>query len=331
MKLAEQTYISIHIYYNVIDLRPVLLECVDPLVERLTVEGLISSYFFIRYWEGGAHVRLRLLPSTGADHAEIRSIVDGAVGAFLEQRPSLFDPDPQIMAPLMRAMFVAEYGQEEYVRQFGADGMIPIMDNNSFRYMPYFPEYGRYGGASGIALAEEHFHLSSVIALELIGESNSHVRTSILGLAFQLMLYFVYSFFEDKAVVAGFFKRYAEFFSGVNVTQQSQDAFEADFERQSDRILSQVSQVEQIHRHLQVEDGGALSRYSRNASHMRDRIRELHGAGELLLEPPTDSYESACSRLLTSYVHMMNNRLGILIREEVYMANMIHRTLGGAL
>ena len=42
------------------------------------------------------------------------------------------------------------------------------------------------------------------------------------------------------------------------------------------------------------------------------------------------SLAEAISTLLTSYLHMMNNRLGVLILEEVYLAHMIIRALDGS-
>src|SRR2546423_157227 len=121
MTTAERTYLSLHIYYNTTDLRTVLLGCVDPLIRRLESAELLSRYFFIRYWERGSHVRLRLLPRDGVPHDQIQGEVEPAIEQFLEDRPSLFDADPAVMAPLMRTLFEYEYGAEEFIRLYGAD------------------------------------------------------------------------------------------------------------------------------------------------------------------------------------------------------------------
>lgn len=54
-------WIALHIFYAASP-RPMLVDCVRPLVDRLTGEGLLAGHFFINYWLEGPHVRLRLRP-----------------------------------------------------------------------------------------------------------------------------------------------------------------------------------------------------------------------------------------------------------------------------
>lgn len=331
MKAMTSNYLSVHIFYNVADLRAILLECVEPLVRRLESKGMIERYFVIRYWEGGAHVRLRLLPSAHVSHDELKAEVDPAIERFLEDRPSLFDPDPEVMAPLMRRLYVMEYGEQEYEERFGATGLIPLRPNNSFAYIPYVPEYARYGGIQGMEVSERHFHTSSNIAFDALRDSNSSVRTSTLGMAFQMMLHFCYAFFEDRDMVIAFFRRYGEFFQGVNVPPDLQAGFDRVFERQAQGIVEQTQQLEAINQRLRTGEMGALSKYVIDARHVRGEVDRLYQTGQLEFQGPVDSFEHVANRLLTSYVHMTNNRLGLLIIEEVYMANMIVRALEGDL
>jgi len=327
MTTTDKDYLSVHIYYNTTDLRAVLLGCVDPLIQELEKQKLLARYFFIRYWEGGSHVRLRLLPTEGIQPEDLRAKAEPLINQFLEDRPSLFDVDPEVMAPVMRSLFEYEYGAEEFVRVFGADGVIAIAPNNSYSYNPYKPEYDRYGGKHGIALSEEHFHVSSTIALESLRDSNSHVRTSTLGLALQLMLHFALVFYKEKEQVIEFFTHYAKRWHAMSVPKGFNEGCDRLFEAQAPRIMAHFSQVQRIHACLETTETGVLSKWLRHAYWLRERIADLYSEGKLELNPAPESLDVAIRRLLTSYVHMMNNRLGVLILEEVYMSHLIIRAL----
>ena len=43
-----------------------------------------------------------------------------------------------------------------------------LRPNNSCSYEPYEPEYGKYGGPAGVALAEWHFEHSSDLVIDAI-------------------------------------------------------------------------------------------------------------------------------------------------------------------
>jgi hypothetical protein len=169
--------------------------------------------------------------------------------------------------------------------------------------------------------------VSSTIALEALREGNSHVRSSILGLSLQLMLHFVFAFFEGKEQVVSFFRQYAERWQGLSVPPDLAEGFERMFARQADRILTHFSEVARIHQRLEATETGVLGKWVRHAYWLRRNIIELFAAGQLGLNPPAATHDEAIRRLLTSYIHMMNNRLGVLILEEVYLADLIIRAL----
>lgn len=325
--IGQKDFLSVHIFYNASDLRPVLMECVDPLVARFEKERMISRFFFVRYWEGGCHVRLRLCPEEGVSFEDLKQEIEPAVQAFLEDNPSLFDPNWEMLRATMRTLFEYEYGREEFVRLFGAEGDIEIADNNSYHYIPYKPEYGRYGGPDGIKLSEQHFHISSKIALKALRESNSHVKTSILGLALQLMFHFITVFYESKADVIDFFERYASRWHEFAVSEKFTARLDQLYKAQEGTLLGFFTQADSIHQNLDSSESGALGKWLRHAYWLRDNIRKLWEEKKLKLEPEAASYESAVRRLLISYVHMMNNRLGVGILEEVYMAHLIVRAV----
>ena len=57
--MTDNQYLSFYIFYSE-PWKNLLVESVHPLLKKLFDENLINQYFFIRYWEKGPHIRLRL-------------------------------------------------------------------------------------------------------------------------------------------------------------------------------------------------------------------------------------------------------------------------------
>jgi thiopeptide-type bacteriocin biosynthesis protein len=327
MTTAVRTdYLAVHIFYNVQDLRAVVLGCVDPLVQRLTRSGLISRFFFVRYWEGGNHVRLRVLPTTPDQKDAVREEIDREIPVFLREQPSMLDPDVEDMREVIRSLYEFEHGVEAFQREF-ANTEIPIYPNNSYRHMPYVPEYGRYGGLIGIDLAQRNFMMSSEIAIRALRDNNVRMHANVLGLAFQMTLNFAFAFFSTRDETARFFEHFVNFFDQLETPVQITDRLDQFFNRQSDRVLAYVNQLEAIHARLKDSDGHHFGRYVRHAYDMREVIMKAYEEDKLEFTHPPTSASDVLFRLVTSYTHMTNNRLGLLIFEEVYIAGLIAKAL----
>src|SRR5690606_19224231 len=96
-----------------------------------------------------------------------------------------------------KQMFLAEYGEEAWNEKYGADGVMPFRDNNSYHYIEYEPEYDRYGGPHGVELAEWHFEKSSDIILRILRDINVRVRDILIRISRQLFLAVCYVFMEQ--------------------------------------------------------------------------------------------------------------------------------------
>ena len=62
-------WISLHIHRRG-GMDHLLMGGVSPLIEHLRREGVLARWFFLRYWDGGPHLRLRLLPNSGHNAEE---------------------------------------------------------------------------------------------------------------------------------------------------------------------------------------------------------------------------------------------------------------------
>jgi len=207
---TDAEWMAFHVFYAA-NSNPMLVEGIGPVIARLREQGLIARWFFIRYWMEGPHVRLRVLPASGSVAAEVRAQVEAALREFLRRRPALYEADRDISGDMYKRMYLAEYSQEQWDAEYGADGVMPYRDNNAFYDFAYEPEYDRYGGPAGLALSEWHFEKSSDIVLRLIETTNVHVRTVLLGQTAQLDMALCYAFLRDERAIGVFLENYRAF------------------------------------------------------------------------------------------------------------------------
>lgn len=331
------TWIALHIFYAS-NQNPLLLEAVEPLVQDLRERGLIQRFFFIKYWQEGPHVRLRLLPAEGADEDEIKLRAETAISAYLKRRPSLYNVADKSMAPSYKDIFIWEYGQEKWNEKYGPDGTMPVQANNSVQFAEYEPELGRYGGEEGVQLAEWHFEKSSEIILKLIRKTNLHVRTIMLGQSIQLALLFCLAFMDSDEEIIRFLKRYIGIWNGPFVQRGSDytPTMEKIFWRMAPRLQRRTRE---LHQYVIEGTVGPLTlvelEWLEHIRELRRRLDVLFAAGVLVFtgrqagpEPfVVDNPVMVRGLLLGSYLHMTNNRLGMMIPDEIPLAYMLRRTL----
>lgn len=129
-----------------------------PVCEELTRAGQVAGWFFLRYWEGGPHVRLRLLARAPA--AGIRSAVVRSCARHLADHPSPPDRWSQ--------------GDYEAVARRRAEGeRLAKWDRrlravDTVEFIAYEPEHHAYGEGRALRAVERHFADSSRIAVHLL-------------------------------------------------------------------------------------------------------------------------------------------------------------------
>lgn len=325
---GTRPWIAVHVFYAS-NANPMLVECVQPLVASLRERKLIAGFFFITYWLEGPHIRIRLLPAEGADPAEIRAELAEALSAFLRRRPALYDADRAGMDVLYRRLFVAEYGEEKWERTYGESGM-PFRANNSFEYFPYEPEYDRYGGPAGIEVSEWHFEKSSDIVLRLLGTANMHVRPVLLGQSIQLAAMLCFEFLGTAERVTRFLDDYRMFWE-TNFAEDSPkryEFFDAAYTRMAPRLVERVAAIRDRVAGLDAELTPLETEWLAHVRELRCRTSALAERGELTFaRGPVSEVHHALSILLSSYLHMTNNRLGVTIADEVYLAYILRKAV----
>lgn len=277
------------------------------MLPRLVSEGKDVRWFFIRYWEGGPHIRLRL---QGNESALEKLIADFAGAAQDYLSPGLLTP-------------ARYYGGNVFERQIDDIGAMPWFEEGAVEQIAYEPEIIRYGGPAALPHQERLFELSSRLAAKIIiATQDSWPRRAIL--AIQMMIAAALSVTGSAHDAGRFFLNYAEYWKSfaqglptpplaLNYKSVSEDI------RASGR------------RHLPQIWFGALEQA--NAA-----LLDL-GANNRLVSPTTghtieslDKTEDALRSIVASQIHMLNNRLGIgPEREHVFALALSANAQAGAL
>jgi lantibiotic biosynthesis protein len=245
-------------------------------------------WFFLRYAEETSHVRLRF-----------------------------FAPDPVLEETIWPRIAEAAASSELVVRTTRER---------------YEPEVERYGGPWGLALAEELFHRQSETALALLEKIPPGTRPQRLGKGLLAMLVLLFLYGGGRRPAAELARRYGTDYLKVWARDAEEQehwlqTFQEAFDRQADRLADAVDLAWEA-----LESGGELTpeldAYRRDMEDVARRLRELFDQGRLRLGGrPAADWDECVRWIVPSYIHMMNNRLGVLIQEESYLSVLIAGTL----
>lgn len=266
----------------------VLLQGVLPVVSRGESEGLIDRWFFVRYHDEVPHLRIRC---RGREQ-DLRRDWGPRIRAAAEELPTI----------------------------------------RGIREIPYEPEVDRYAGTAGLAVSEDLFHASSRAAAELLRVLPPGERSARLGQAMLFQVVTLWAFEPDRDEVAEMAAAYGHGYLRALSPDPEQlstwiTAFEAGLERQASHLADYLEATwEALEQEKPLTD--RLDPWRRDLIDAVGRFREHCERGELSKDGERCTSWPEMSRFLAaSHLHMMNNRLGIDIREESYLSVLVHHTL----
>lgn len=312
---ADREWLSVYLFFNGWIYEPpcdrVVVDVVEPFVRRCQARGWVDQYFFIRYSEFGPHVRLRFLGRP--------DVLGGEVWPALVEHLRAHNPAVEIDAR-----------PETPGAPQRADGD-PVLVTHVAR-VEYEPETERYGGPDALLVSERLFEVSSDAAFALTAKMTPE-RSSRLGKGLLSMVVLVHVFCGDRERGAAFSQMYSTNYLRSLVREDGGrdawlDAFDQGFSQQSETLMEYVDAVWEA-----MDDGDELSEtldaYADGMRRHRDELRALFDAGRVQVMGETAAeWSRAVNGIAPSYVHMMNNRLGITIQEESYLGYLITRALG---
>ena len=325
----EKYWLAAHLYYA----EPwdtFLVKAVHPFIQTVIDNNWAEQFFFIRYWEKGPHIRLRLKGDRRILEKEVQPRLENNIFRYYKTNPShRREPEPENLSE-----------EQQW------------FPNHSIQFIEYEPEVERYGGAAGILIAEKQFELSSRVVLEIIRASSDWGYDRALGAGIQLHLAFACTLGMDLEETTAFYARIFEGWFGwglglYGLTNKqpdtaSQNRRESTLNGFKEQFKIQQSQLIPFHQtlwnalknHLAF-DQEWLNDWVENMTEIGKELRKEQKTGQLeypagfhitpAINIPQD--RQRLWSILFSYVHMTNNRLGIMNRDEAYLGYLIKRSL----
>ncbi|MBQ6836344.1 MAG: thiopeptide-type bacteriocin biosynthesis protein [Clostridia bacterium] len=279
---------ALHIFHHAINMREMLLIYIHNIVRQLFADGKISSWFYINYWEGGPHVRLRLKDIDDADFIALKT----AVSDYLADNPS-----------------TSTLSKEQYYKHHKFDGVqqdtgvLPWYGDNVVEEIQYVPETERYGGRESIGLAEDFFMISSETAMAIIKNV-----PAVFGIRLSLSTDIYIASLDICGLLKGRFLRqvsdYWKLYSDSNIEKMNADP-------KTNAVFLDK-----------------LKYYDRSTSNTivrkwREEISRYH---EKLKEKIADP--NVIAMVLISQLHMLNNRLSVPPAYEYMITKVLSKCLG---
>jgi thiopeptide-type bacteriocin biosynthesis protein len=267
------------------------------LAQDIVSRGQATSWFAMRYWEGGPHVRVRL--------QDLDASMDDVVCEGL-RRIALAAPG---LADLDQANFYRGLAMPEAFTALGWH------ETGTVLRLPYVPETMRYGGLQYMARGEEMFEVSSRVAIR--GVRSVIGGTSRISLGISLIGAYTAGLLDagiDREMVATSLRRYAAGFAELSGAPKVD-------------VQAARGRAERTHERAPTAVAGAIeaSRSSDGSPSLNTMwAHSVQGYAQDLLPDSVDeanaaSYAGAWSAIGSQW-HMMANRLGISVDDEVYLA-----------
>lgn len=290
---------SFHIYHS-FSFEQFFYELLKPLLDLLFRNKYITSYFFTRYWENGQHIRLRILMAN-------MNLTEDTCEFVLSQI-------------------------NIYYKNKNLDKL-----HNYVEVKSYIPEIARYGDKELMYIAEKHFEYSSRIVLQLI---TSNYRTwsnsSAITFAIKMQIIFSMVFFKKKEVSIKFFKFFYKNWLPHSIKSNVENTY-SEVQREKILIFFQNSYLKQKNKLIPLMkylyDKKSVQQWERKWEQFcllnSESLFEVKEQKKVynLFNKNTELNENAFFSICESYIHMTNNRLGIYLRDEAFIAYLIYMSL----
>jgi hypothetical protein len=322
---ASDEWLSVYLFCNE-PFEPMLTGLVKPAIEEIMARRWATMSFFIRYWEDGPHIRLRFKGQPDLLEKEVKPyLLQCTQTYFAHQQPAQ-----------------SQQGTEE--QSFTAGKTPP----GTIQFMHYEPEIERYGGPQAVLVSEKHFEASSRAVLSILSGCEGWNYQTALGYIMQLHIAFAHAAGMDLAETAAFFDAFCAAWTpaiylpkgaqlrdlgGMSPTEfyarwaETTQAFQESYHKQRSVLVPFIQQVwEALTEQEEFEDEW-MNQWIRDVRQTNELLEQVRAVDCLLLpswyvfNPAViaDIEQAKRWTVFESYVHMTNNRLGIVNRDEGYV------------
>jgi Lantibiotic biosynthesis dehydratase C-term len=324
---SPTTWASVHVHGSG-DLGEVLTGAVAPVMRRLVDDGSVHRWFYLRYWEGGPHLRVRAATLPDRGESVTGALRDGLAGWHMPPSTLSATEYRQIAEHLARAE-----GRTDYERDLLPPGTV--------RAVPYRPEHEVYGDGATLAAAERHFVESSALALDVLATAPTQgVRR---GLALSVNLMTLADHEPDLDRLGAAFRDAAD---GTNwsgrVSPDVMSRMNDSYERSRAQVGAEVDRAWRIAGGTEVPDEKEpLARWLASIRALR---LALEAAGDGFTASPAGSPHAwyltrleparrSVAGVLLRCTHLFENRIGVTTPDEIHIGYLVARALaerGGA-
>ncbi|WP_084332149.1 thiopeptide-type bacteriocin biosynthesis protein [Runella limosa] len=297
----KKEWYSVHIFYYP-PWEKLLCNCIFPTILCLKNNNLISKYFFIRYFELGPHIRLRIECKPSCFFNEVRDLLMNSIYDYILKNPS------------------------EQTEQFKS-----TIPNNSIKLIEYEPELERYGGIYSIKYIETHFYNSSHLVLKLLSKNETFwTYNSRLSLALKAQYNFANSFITSKYVGQYFYYIYSSYFSSIMSSFDKEqslkiiNSYENNYNIQKQYIYKLLSTYN-------YPNAIIWKQWERQSNKTNTLLSDLENQNKVIFPESIISDKFTTNPpikmwyIYQSLFHMTNNRFGLLNHDEPFLAYLLYR------
>lgn len=255
-------------------------------IQKYCKKNNLNNWFFMRYWEGGPHIRLRIYDK----NIDIDDL-ENCVKKVLNSKTHLT--------------------KKQYYQNNKLDGekipfqKLPWYPDNSIQIIPYIPEVDRYGGERFIKFSEDIFHISSELACSIIQNIKKLTHKIYIYIYIYSCLFNQIEYLEIKFDKKTYINNCSEYWEKrYGIIKQEQ--FQLIGEKFRLSIVNKKSKFKDLYKIL---DSNILSEYTEKNI---KNITEINKTNQKLARS-----------VLFSQMHMLANRLSIPIEYEYCIYNKV--------
>ncbi|MGH3829697.1 MAG: lantibiotic dehydratase C-terminal domain-containing protein [Pseudonocardiaceae bacterium] len=328
--MADVPWISAHLFHRG-SLDELITGAVAPLVEELTRSGALGGFFFLRYWEGGPHLRLRLRPSSPGHTVPVRAALLERATRYLTDHPS--PPAPASYTTEAYRAMAQRVAHAERLSYHDSQ----LHPDDTVEFIPYRPEYHAYGRRPALTAVETHFTESSAIALGLLTAGTSPAQRHAAALAMLMLTLAVCE--PNLARVASRLRAVpADHIQRLTAADPAARALQDSYRNNGHALREQARDLwARAGRPCQTPLSGHLAGWLHAIRTLHTQLTTAHAQGRF---SPTDSLfpltrltravssqSPAVAQVVLRCTHLLCNRLGIHTTAEAHLASLVARTL----
>jgi hypothetical protein len=311
-------WVSAHLFHHG-DLDALAAAVVAPAVHDLTATGLVTGAFFLRYWEGGPHLRLRLRAADPAACRRIRAEVRERAAGYFAEHPTAAAVTRDGYRAFAAAMARGERRERHDDR---------LRESDAVEFIPYEPELSAFGDAACVEAVERHFTTSSDLALAVVAAGEPMPRRAAVALACLTATLAVSApDLEDAAA-----RLTADLPAHARLTPEEEARYAARREELRHQARALWRQA------CATATGTTLTAvWTRSVLSLRDRLAALHDDGRCAPLDPGSPHGWLAAALpetsrtvptvLLRCAHLFHNRLGLRADAEFATSRLLARSL----